>query len=95
MAESYTATNVLSIVPAEQDWLDSWHFSFDDLPGGPNHHRAQLPRAATIPKERWLAAPGASRSELEEARQALKQALAAVNDALAYVDGYLVTARAS
>lgn len=95
MAESYTATNVLSIVPADQDWLDSWHFSVDDLPGGPNHLRAQLSRAATVPKERWLAAPGASRSELEDARLALRQALSSVNDALTHVDGYLVTARAS
>lgn len=95
MAESYRATPVLSLVPVEQDWLDDWHFSFDDLPGGPNALRAQLPRAATVPKERWLAAPGASRSELEEAREALKAALASVNNALAHVDGYLVSARAS
>lgn len=95
MAESYTANNVLSIVPVEQDWLESWHFTFDDLPGSPGPLRPQLARPATVPKERWLPAPGASRSELEVARRSLKQALASVNDALARVDGFLVTAQAS
>jgi hypothetical protein len=64
------------MVVADEDWLDSWHFSFDDLPGGPNNPRPFRSGTGLAPKPVWLAPPGTARADLDASRHALKQALA-------------------